>query len=135
MPGVTDGSPTPADRRRQPLRSSLGAAQLARAVLVGKGTRLTIRNWRISARPVLGRSDPEAACCALPATLTKEQQTGQMFYTAAIHFSAAEMAKLKGLRLIPGMPAEAYIITGERTLANYLIKPLADQMQRGLRER
>ena len=26
-----------------------------------------------------------------------------------------------------------YIITGERTLANYLIKPLADQMQRGLR--
>jgi HlyD family secretion protein len=67
--------------------------------------------------------------------ITKEQQTGQMYYTAAVHFSADEMAKLKGLRLIPGMPAEAYIITGERTLANYLIKPLADQMQRGLRER
>jgi HlyD family secretion protein len=67
--------------------------------------------------------------------ITKEQQTGQMYYTAAVQFNDTEMAKLKGLRLIPGMPAEAYIKTGERTLANYLIKPLADQMQRGLRER
>jgi hypothetical protein len=52
-----------------------------------------------------------------------------------VQFSDAEMAKLNGLRLNPGMPAEAYIITGQRTLANHLIKPLADQMQRGLRER
>jgi HlyD family secretion protein len=44
--------------------------------------------------------------------ITKEPQTGQMYYTAAIQFSDAEMAKLKGLRLIPGMPAEADIITG-----------------------
>jgi HlyD family secretion protein len=63
--------------------------------------------------------------------MTKEPQTGQMYYTAAVHVSEAEMAKLKGLR----MPAEAYIITSERTLTNYLIKPLADQMHRGLRVR
>ena len=37
-------------------------------------------------------------------------------------------------KLVPGMPAEAYIKTGERTLASYLMKPLLDQMQRAMRE-
>jgi HlyD family secretion protein len=46
----------------------------------------------------------------------------------------AELAKLKGLKLLPGMPAEAYIKTGERTAASYLLKPLLDQMQRAMRE-
>jgi HlyD family secretion protein len=66
--------------------------------------------------------------------MTRDPQTGQMYYAAAVQFSDAEMAKLKGLRMVAGMPAEAFIITGERTLANYLIKPLIDQMKRGLLE-
>jgi HlyD family secretion protein len=66
---------------------------------------------------------------------TRDPQTGQPYYTAAVQFTDEEMAKLQGLKLIPGMPADAYIKTAERTLAEYLVKPLADQFQRGLRER
>jgi HlyD family secretion protein len=66
--------------------------------------------------------------------LIKEQQTGLAYYTAGIRVEPAEIAKLKGLKLLPGMPAEAYIKTGERTLASYLLRPLLDQMQRALRE-
>jgi HlyD family secretion protein len=66
--------------------------------------------------------------------LIREQQTGLAYYTAGIRVEPAELGKLKGLRLLPGMPAEAYIKTGERTLGSYLLRPLLDQMQRALRE-
>jgi HlyD family secretion protein len=66
--------------------------------------------------------------------LVKEPQTGLTYYTAGIRVEPAEIARLKGLKLLPGMPAEAYIKTGERTLASYLLRPLLDQMQRALKE-
>jgi HlyD family secretion protein len=66
--------------------------------------------------------------------LIREQQTGLAYYTAGIRVEPGELAKLKGLKLVPGMPAEAYIRTGERTLASYLLKPVLDQVQRALRE-
>ena len=83
------------------------------------------------------RTTPEidGTVIRLAGDMTKEQQTGNMYYTAAVQFSADELAKLRGLRLIPGMPTDAFIKTGERTMANYLLKPLTDQMHRGLRER
>jgi HlyD family secretion protein len=70
----------------------------------------------------------------IAADLIREQQTGLAYYVAGIKVGEGELAKLKGLKLVPGMPAEAYIKTGERTLASYLLKPLLDQMQRALRE-
>ncbi len=66
--------------------------------------------------------------------LIREQQTGLSYYAVAIRVEPAALAKLKGLKLVPGMPAEVYIKTGERTLASYLLKPLVDQIQRAMRE-
>jgi len=66
--------------------------------------------------------------------LIKEQQTGLAYYTASIRIEPQELAKLKSLKLLPGMPADAHIKTADRTLASYLLKPLLDQMQRALRE-
>lgn len=68
--------------------------------------------------------------------LSRDQQTGAFFYTGGVTFDPDELReKLKGLKLIPGMPADAFIRTGERTFASYIVKPLTDQMQRSLRER
>ncbi len=67
--------------------------------------------------------------------LTKEQQTGQSYFTGGIAIEESELRKLNGLKLVPGMPADAFIKTGERTMASYLVKPLSDQMQRSMRER
>ena len=47
----------------------------------------------------------------------------------------AEVARLGNVRLVPGMPVEAFVQTGERTVMSYLIKPLSDQMMRTFRER
>ena len=42
--------------------------------------------------------------------------------------------EIAGLKLLPGMPAEVYIRTGERSPMAYLIKPFADYFNRAFRE-
>ena len=39
------------------------------------------------------------------------------------------------MKLVPGMPAEVFVSTQERTAASYLVKPFTDQMNRAFRER
>jgi HlyD family secretion protein len=46
-----------------------------------------------------------------------------------------EIARLGDVKLIPGMPVEAFVQTGERTVMSYLIKPLQDQFMRAFREK
>jgi HlyD family secretion protein len=69
------------------------------------------------------------------ADLTREQATGRTYYTGAVSFTPEQLAALGPHTLIAGMPADAFVRTGERTFASYLIKPLADQLQRALLER
>jgi HlyD family secretion protein len=46
-----------------------------------------------------------------------------------------EVARLGDAKLIPGMPVEAFVQTGDRTMMSYLIKPLSDQLMRTFREK
>ena len=39
------------------------------------------------------------------------------------------------LKLVPGMPVETFVQTGERTVMSYLVKPLSDQIMKAFRER
>ena len=49
--------------------------------------------------------------------------------------TADEIKRLGDVKLTPGMPVEAFIQTGERTMMSYLVKPLRDQLTRAFRER
>ena len=71
-----------------------------------------------------------ASVSRVAADLTREPQTGVAYYIARITLPPAELAKLGGKTLIPGMPVEAYIQTGDRTALSYLIKPLENQFTR-----
>ena len=62
-------------------------------------------------------------------------QPPQAYYTVRIALAAAEVASLKDIRLVPGMPAEVFIQTHERTPLQYLLKPLQEQIARTFRER
>ena len=68
-----------------------------------------------------------------PAT-TVSPQTGEAFYIANLQIAPAEMAKLDGLDLMPGMPVEVYLSTREQTAAAYLARPLMDQFERAFKE-
>ena len=63
-----------------------------------------------------------------------DENTGRTYYTAELLLSDGEVDRLQGLELLPGMPAEAFIKTGERTPLNYLMKPLTDYFNRAFRE-
>jgi HlyD family secretion protein len=67
--------------------------------------------------------------------VTIEQRTGQSYYTIRVSMAAQEIARLGDVKLIPGMPVEAFVQTGDRTMLSYLVKPLSDQLKRTFRER
>jgi len=60
--------------------------------------------------------------------------TGQTYYAADIIPQPDELAKLGDVQLLPGMPVEAFIKTGERTPLSYFVKPMADYFNRAFRE-
>ncbi|MGL4263014.1 MAG: HlyD family type I secretion periplasmic adaptor subunit [Afipia sp.] len=66
---------------------------------------------------------------------TTDQRTGQSYYTIRVSMPPEEVAKLGDVKLIPGMPVEAFVQTGERTMISYLAKPLSDQLMRAFREK
>ena len=68
------------------------------------------------------------------ADLSRDPVSGDSWYTAKIAIAAEQMARLDGLPLVPGMPVEAFVQTGSRTAFSYLLKPLADQVARAMRE-
>jgi HlyD family secretion protein len=70
----------------------------------------------------------------IAADTTTDQRTGQSYYVTRIAMSKEAIARLGDVKLIPGMPVEAFVQTGERSVLSYLIKPLHDQFMRAFRE-
>jgi HlyD family secretion protein len=71
----------------------------------------------------------------ISADIAQDQKTGLAYYVVRISMPADELARLGGLKLVPGMPAEIFIRTGDRTVISYLVKPLHDQIVKAFRER
>jgi HlyD family secretion protein len=69
------------------------------------------------------------------ADTSTDQRTGQSYYLVRISMTPEEIAKLGEVKLTPGMPVEAFIQTGNRTMLSYLVKPLHDQLKRAFREK
>jgi len=83
------------------------------------------------------RTTPElnGAVSRISPDTTVDQRTGQSFYTIRVSLPPEEVARLGEVKLIPGMPVEAFVQTGERTMISYLAKPLSDQLMRAFREK
>ena len=83
------------------------------------------------------RTTPEinGTVSRIAADTTTDQRTGQSYYLVRIAMPAEELKRLGDVKLTPGMPVEAFIETGERTMLSYLIKPLHDQLMRAFREK
>src|SRR5262249_35220977 len=83
------------------------------------------------------RTTPEinGTVSRISADTSTDQRTGQSYYTVRISLSAQEVARLGDVKLLPGMPVEAFVQTGERTVISYLMKPLRDQLARAFKEK
>ncbi len=82
------------------------------------------------------RSTPElhATVLTVSADLMQDPNNGVTYYRARLTLPDSEIARLGDKRLVPGMPVEAFVQTGSRTILSYLLKPLADNIAHVFRE-
>ncbi|WP_331376699.1 HlyD family type I secretion periplasmic adaptor subunit [Sinorhizobium chiapasense] len=76
----------------------------------------------------------EAEVATIAPDLVTDERTGTSYYPLRIRPKKESLAKLNGLSLYPGMPAEVFIKIADRTVISYLTKPLTDQMRHAFRE-
>ncbi|MET0907225.1 MAG: HlyD family type I secretion periplasmic adaptor subunit [Tardiphaga sp.] len=99
-------------------------------LLIGQQTVLRLTAFNQRTTPELN-----GEVSRVSADTTTDQRTGQAYYTIRISLPPSEVARLGAARLIPGMPVEAFVQTGERTMLSYLAKPLSDQFMRAFRDK
>lgn len=63
-----------------------------------------------------------------------DEQAGISYYQAKVELTPESYQKMAGLDLVPGMPAEVLINTGERTLFEYLVQPITNAFARAFIE-
>lgn len=81
------------------------------------------------------RSTPtvEGVVARVGADISRDERTGATFYSARISLDADQLARIGDRVILPGMPAEVFIKTGDRTVLSYLTKPVIDQVMRAFR--
>ncbi|MBO6933291.1 MAG: HlyD family type I secretion periplasmic adaptor subunit, partial [Roseibium sp.] len=83
------------------------------------------------------RTTPElnATLLTVSPDLSEDERTGMTYYVARLSIDDEELDKLGEQALVPGMPVETFLKTGDRTVLSYLVKPVTDQIAHALRER
>lgn len=65
---------------------------------------------------------------------TQDEKTGEPFYKIQAQVTEKGMRLLKDHQVRPGMPVEVFVVTGERTMMNYIFKPFLDRARTSLGE-
>lgn len=98
-------------------------------VAIGRHADIRFSAFKSSTTPVI-----EGLLTHISADRLIDTETGMPYYLGRLELTEKGHATLEGLTLLPGMPAEVLINTGERTLLNYLMQPAGDALARSLIE-
>jgi protease secretion system membrane fusion protein len=63
-----------------------------------------------------------------------DERTGQPYYKMKAKVAPEGQKLVAQLAVRPGMPVEIFIKTGERTMMNYLLKPVLDRAKTSMTE-
>ena len=100
------------------------------SVHVGQKARVTISAFSSRKAPPL-----EATVVTVSADRLIDANTGQAYFQADLRIAPEALKKLPaGAQLTPGMPAQAMIVTGDRSVLSYLVNPLTDTIGEAMRE-
>lgn len=81
-------------------------------------------------------SPAEGTVTLVSADARTNEKTGVSYFLVEITVPATNLAKAgPNIRLTPGMPAQVAIVTGKRTILQYLLQPFTDSVKSALRER
>lgn len=63
-----------------------------------------------------------------------DEKTGQPYYSLKARVAPEGMKMIANLQVRPGMPVELFVKTGERTMMNYLLRPVVDKLKMSMTE-
>jgi protease secretion system membrane fusion protein len=63
-----------------------------------------------------------------------DEKSGQPYYALKAKVAPEGMTLISNLKIRPGMPVELFVKTGERTMMNYLVKPMLDHLKMSMTE-
>lgn len=98
-------------------------------VHAGQPARLRLLPFKRRTTPVL-----DGRLAQVSADRLTDDKTGESYFDARVEIDRAELARLPGIELLPGMPVDVLIATGQRTLIDYLLGPLTDSLAKAFRE-
>lgn len=95
----------------------------------GQGARVIIASFDPQTTPQL-----EASVTQISPDVITDPVTGQQYYRVDLTVPPSEIDRLGAVDLMSGMPVEAYLETGDRTVLAYLLQPLTAHLRRTFRE-
>ncbi|MEW2915864.1 HlyD family type I secretion periplasmic adaptor subunit [Ruegeria sp. ANG10] len=64
----------------------------------------------------------------ISADVLEDERTGEAYYKARVKLDAEQPRDVAALELVPGMPADLFVNTGERAVISYLSQPISDRL-------
>jgi HlyD family type I secretion membrane fusion protein len=64
-----------------------------------------------------------------------DQRTGMAYFNVTVTVDAKTLRDYTDVKLMPGLPVDVAIATGTRTLMDYILAPIMDVVQKGMREK
>lgn len=98
-------------------------------VRVGKAADIHFTAFKRSTTPVI-----KGTLLHVSADRLTNEKTGMPYYLARVGLTKEGVDALGSLKLQPGMPAEVFINTGERTMLQYLMQPATDVIAKSMIE-
>jgi len=78
--------------------------------------------------------EAEGRIVDISADSIEDDRTGEFYYVARVKLNQDQSDQIAGLDLLPGMPADLFVNTGERTALSYFAQPLSDRLARTFTE-
>ncbi len=90
---------------------------------VGQSTRI-----RLSAFAQADVPEASGKIFDISADALEDERTGEPYYKARVKLDAQQSEAVAALDLVPGMPADLFVNTGERAVIAYLSQPISDRL-------
>ena len=98
-------------------------------IAIGKRADIRFGAFNSATTPVI-----EGEVSSVSADRLTNEKTGEAYYLARVRVTEAGARTLGERTLLPGMPADVLIITGQRTLLQYLMQPARDALSQSMIE-
>ncbi|SFQ68885.1 membrane fusion protein, epimerase transport system [Pseudomonas sp. NFPP07] len=98
-------------------------------IAIGKRADIRFGAFNSSTTPVI-----EGEVSSVSGDRLTNEKTGTAYYLARVRVTEHGVRTLGERKLLPGMPADVLIVTGQRTLLQYLMQPARDVMSQSMIE-